>query len=56
MVFRPNYSLQRAERNRLAQAKKEAKQREREEAVARRKAERQEAPPAPPDSDTSRGS
>ncbi len=55
MVFRPNYSQQRAERNRLAQAKKDAKQREREEAVARRKAEREATPP-PPDSDPSRDS
>ena len=46
MVFKPNYNQQRAERNRAAQAKKDAKQREREEAVARRKAAREgEAPP-----------
>lgn len=38
MAFKPNYSQQRAERNRAAQAKKDAKQRERDEAVARRKA------------------
>ena len=39
MVFKPNYNQQRAERNRLKQAKKDAKLREREDAVARRKAE-----------------
>jgi len=45
MGFKPNYNEQRAERNRLKQAKKDAKQREREEAVTRRKTE-QEATPA----------
>jgi hypothetical protein len=35
---KPNYGQQRAEVNRSKQAKKEAKQREREEAVAKRKA------------------
>ena len=40
MARRPNYGQQRAEVNRGKQAKQEAKQREREEAVARRKAER----------------
>ena len=43
MPFKPNYNLQRAERNRLKQEKKDAKERERAEAVARRKAE-QDAP------------
>jgi hypothetical protein len=38
MPFKPNYNHQRAERNRLKQAKKDAKLREREEAAARRKA------------------
>ena len=42
---RPNYGQQRAEVNRSKQAKQEAKQREKEEAVARRKAER-DAPAA----------
>jgi len=42
---RPNYGQQRAEVNRSKQAKQEAKQREKEEAVARRKAGR-DAPPA----------
>ena len=39
MVFKVNYRQQRSERNRVKQAKKEAKQRDREEAVARRKLE-----------------
>jgi len=39
MPFKPNYNQQRAERNRLKQAKKDAKLREREDAVARRRAE-----------------
>jgi hypothetical protein len=38
MAFKPNYNQQRAERNRAAQAKKDAKQQERDAAVARRKA------------------
>lgn len=48
MVFKPNYNLQRADRNRLKQAKKEAKLREQEEARARRKAAEDvtAAPPA----------
>ena len=48
MARRPNYGQQRAEVNRGKQAKQEAKQREREEAVARRKAER-EAQGLPPE-------
>jgi hypothetical protein len=39
MVFRVNYRQQRSERDRVKQAKKEAKLREREEAAARRKLE-----------------
>ncbi len=39
MPFKPNYNQQRAERNRLKQAKKEAKVRERADAAARRKIE-----------------
>ena len=42
MPFKPNYNLQRAERNRLKQEKKDAKERERAEAVARRKAAEQD--------------
>jgi hypothetical protein len=37
VVFRQNYGLQRAERNRLKQAKKEAKDQERRDAALRRK-------------------
>ena len=44
MAFKPNYNQQRSERNRLKQAKKDAKLRERDEAVARRKAEQEAAP------------
>jgi hypothetical protein len=43
MAFKVNYNQQRAERDRAKQAKKEAKQREKDEEIARRKAER-EAP------------
>ncbi len=39
MAFKPNYNQQRAERNRLKQAKKDSKLREREEAALRRKSE-----------------
>ena len=39
MVFKPNYNLQRAERNRAKQAKKEEKLREKEEVAAKRKAD-----------------
>lgn len=39
MAFKPNYNQQRAERNRLKQAKKDAKLREKEDARERRKAE-----------------
>jgi hypothetical protein len=41
MAFKPNYNQQRAERNRLKQAKKDAKLRERDEAVTRRKSEQE---------------
>ncbi len=43
MARKPNYGQQRADVNRSKQAKKEAKQREREEAVAKRKAAGQDA-------------
>jgi hypothetical protein len=54
MAFKPNYNQQRAERNRLKQAKKDAKLREREDAAARRKADPDGAPPdaTEPDSGT----
>jgi hypothetical protein len=40
MAFKPNYGLQRNDRNRAAQAKSEEKQRKREEKSAQRKIER----------------
>jgi hypothetical protein len=40
MAYKPNYGLQRADRNRTAQARSEQKQRKREEKSAQRKAER----------------
>jgi hypothetical protein len=40
MTFKPNYGLQRADRNRAAQAQSEEKKRKREEKSAQRKAER----------------
>jgi hypothetical protein len=40
MAFKPNYGLQRADRNREAQARSEQKQKKREEKSAQRKAER----------------
>jgi hypothetical protein len=40
MAFRPNYGMQRADRNRAAQARREEKMRKREEKSAQRKAER----------------
>lgn len=50
MARKPNYGQQRADVNRSKQAKKEEKLREREEAVARRKAEQaaREEPKDPP--------
>ncbi len=48
MAFKPNYNQQRAERNRLKQAKKDAKLRDRDELATRRKQEQQdEAPDSP---------
>lgn len=44
MAFKPNYNQQRAERDRAKQAKKEAKQRDREEAAQRSKAVANDAP------------
>jgi hypothetical protein len=40
MAYKPNYGLQRADRNRAAQARSEQKQRRREEKSSQRKAER----------------
>ena len=45
MARKPNYGQQRADVNRAKQAKKEAKLREREEAVAKRKAAGQDGEP-----------
>jgi hypothetical protein len=57
MVFKPNYNQQRAERDRAKQAKKEAKLREREDAVmTRRKAEQDGAEVAAVDSEKAGGS
>jgi hypothetical protein len=56
MAFKPNYNQQRAERNRAKQAKKDAKLRELEEAVLRRKSEQETAPPPAAESDEPRDS
>jgi hypothetical protein len=56
MVFKPNYNQQRAERNRLKQAKKDAKLREREEVATRRKEEQDATPPVAPEAEVQRGS
>jgi hypothetical protein len=45
MAFKPNYNMQRAERNRLKQAKKDAKLRDRDEVATRRKADREATSP-----------
>ena len=42
MAFKPNYNLQRADRNRAARARSEEKQKKKEEKSAQRKAERRE--------------
>ena len=55
MVFKPNYNMQRAERNRAKQAKKEEKLRDKEEAAARRKAEGETATDAAPVEDATPG-
>ncbi len=52
MVFKPNYNMQRAERNRAKQAKKDEKLREKEEAAARRKAEGESTDAAPAEGST----
>ena len=49
MAFKPKYGLQRADRNRAAQARSEQKQRKREEKSAQRKAERIEKDKSTPD-------
>jgi len=55
MVFKPNYNMQRAERDRAKQAKKEEKLREKEEAAARRKAELEAGGAGPAAEGTSSG-
>lgn len=40
MAFKPNYGMQRSDRNRAAQARSEEKKRKKEEKSAQRKAER----------------
>lgn len=55
MVFKPNYNMQRAERNRAKQAKKDEKLRDKEEAAARRKAEGETGPETAPAEGTSSG-
>ena len=51
MAFKPNYNQQRNERERLKQARKDEKLRQREEAAMRRKTEQETAPPAEPQTD-----
>lgn len=51
MAFKPNYNQQRGERNRLKQAKKDAKLREKENARERRKTEQGASPPSETPSD-----
>jgi hypothetical protein len=50
MAFKPNYNLQRSDRDRAARARNEEKQKKKDEKAAQRSAER--APqPVPPDSE-----
>jgi hypothetical protein len=49
MAFKPNYNLQRADRNRAARARSEEKQRKREEKSAQRKAARELETQSQPD-------
>ena len=57
MAFKPNYNQQRNERERLKQARKDEKLRQREEAAAaRRKAEQETAAPAESQADEPRSS
>ncbi len=55
MVFKPNYNMQRAERNRAKQAKKDEKLRDKEEAAARRKTEGETGAETAPAEGTSPG-
>jgi hypothetical protein len=47
MAFKPNYNMQRSDRNRTKAQKKQEKQQRREEEAAKRKAARGEATTAP---------
>jgi len=52
MAFKPNYRRDRAERQRVARARTEEKQRKKEEKAAQRKAEREAADPTPDEKET----
>jgi hypothetical protein len=52
MAFKPNYRMQRADRNRAAQAKGEQRQKKREEKSAQRKAQRIVETKSSPDDET----
>jgi hypothetical protein len=53
MAFKPNYNLQRADRNRAARARSEEKQKKKEEKSAQRKAERVVETKTQPEDETS---
>jgi hypothetical protein len=55
MPFKPNYRLQRADRNRAAQVRSEEKQRKKDEKAAQRRAERTTTVESPPDDDKDKG-
>jgi hypothetical protein len=53
MAFKPNYNLQRADRDRAAKARNEEKQKKRDEKAAERRAKREGAVEAPSDGENS---
>jgi hypothetical protein len=53
MAFKPNYNLQRADRDRAARARNEEKQKRRDEKAAERRAKREGAVEAPTDGEKS---
>ena len=53
MAFKPNYRLERADRNRAARARSEEKQKKKEEKAAQRKAERAVETQSRPEDETS---
>ncbi len=53
MAFKPNYNLQRADRDRAARARNEEKQKKRDEKAAERRAKREGAVEPPSDSEKS---